>query len=147
MRAYKVYAIEEGTVIDHIESGKGTKVIELLNLKDSTDIISMGMNFESSQVGKKDIIKIENRFLTKDELNTIAIIAPTATINIIKKAKVAEKFKVELPDEFQGIIKCRNPTCITRNEPVKSKFKKFSESPLKVRCKYCEKVFIHFELL
>lgn len=147
MRAYKVYAIKEGTVIDHIKSGSALKVIEVLELDDSTNIISIGMNFDSKKVGKKDIIKIENRELSKDELDKIAIISPSASINIIKDHEVYKKFKVDIPNSFTGVIKCRNPQCITRNEETPSKFSTYSKDPLKVKCNYCEKVYVNFELL
>ncbi|RLF81455.1 aspartate carbamoyltransferase regulatory subunit, partial [Thermococci archaeon] len=117
MKELKVSAINKGTVIDHIPSGKGLKVLEILNLpKDSTILVAI--NVKSRKLGKKDIIKVEGKILSEDEVNKIALIAPTATVNIIDKWEVVDKKKVEAPDEIVGIIKCANPNCITNYEEV-----------------------------
>lgn len=138
MKELKVSAINKGTVIDHIPSGKGLKVLEILNLpKDNTILVAI--NVKSRKLGKKDIIKVEGKILSEDEVNKIALIAPTATVNIIDKWEVVDKKKVEVPDEIVGIIKCANPNCITNYEEVKPKFKVISKKPLKLKCHYCER--------
>jgi len=138
MKELKVSAINKGTVIDHIPSGKGLKVLEILNLpKDSTILVAI--NVKSRKLGKKDIIKVEGKILSEDEVNKIALIAPTATVNIIDRWEVVDKKKVEVPDEIVGIIKCANPNCITNYEEVKPKFKVISKKPLKLKCHYCER--------
>ncbi|MBU0756697.1 MAG: aspartate carbamoyltransferase regulatory subunit [Nanoarchaeota archaeon] len=147
MRAYRVYAIQKGTVIDHISGGCALKVIQILKLDEFNQVVTVGMNLESKKMVRKDIVKIENKTLTKDELNRIALISPKATINIIKNHKVVEKFRVEVPDMMENLINCPNPKCITRNEPVMSKFKKISEKPLTVKCHYCEKAFSEFKII
>lgn len=142
LRPYKVYAIKEGTVIDHIPPFKAMKVIEILGANEPGDsIVTVGINMESKKKGRKDVVKIENKTLTKEHLNKIALIAPSATINIIKDHNVAEKRKVEVPNEIKGSIKCANPNCITRKQDVKTYFHVAEKDPLKVKCHYCEKVF------
>ncbi|MBN2422129.1 aspartate carbamoyltransferase regulatory subunit [Candidatus Woesearchaeota archaeon] len=147
MRAYRVYAIENGTVIDHVHAGKALKVVEILKLDEYNQIVTVGMNLESKKMVRKDIVKIENKTLNKEELNKIALIAPRATINIIKNQKVTDKFRVEIPDFMENFIKCPNPKCITRNEQVVSKFYKIKDKPLAVKCHYCERVFTEFGLV
>jgi aspartate carbamoyltransferase regulatory subunit len=142
-----VNSIENGTVIDHIAPGKSEKVLAILNLQSSKNLVIIGMNLDSKTCGKKDLIKIENRELDKHHLDMIALVSPNATINLIKDFKVYKKFQVEIPISFENIIKCRNPACITRNETIISKFNTLSKDPLKVKCAYCEKVFVHFELM
>ena len=95
----KVPAIKEGTVIDHIPSRVTFKVMRILDLKEFEHVISVVLNLKSKSMGKKGIIKVGNRFLTQDEVNKIAILAPYATINIIKNYEVIEKSKVEIPEE------------------------------------------------
>ena len=91
-------------------------------------------------MGKKDIVKIENRELETKEVNKIALIAPKATINIIRDYEVVEKYKVELPDEIVGIVTCSNPTCISNaREPVKSRFLLVGRDPPQIKCYYCER--------
>lgn len=139
MRTYKVYAIKDGTVIDHIPKGKSLKVIDILGLKDG-GILTIGMNFDSAKLGQKDVLKIENKFLTPAEVNKISLVAPTATVNIIKEHQNVEKRKMEIPDVIDNnIIRCNNPKCITNSEPVSTKFYVTSKDPLVAKCHYCER--------
>jgi len=141
MRAYKVYAIKNGTVIDHIPEGKGMEIIDLLNLKKWKKTVTLGIGFNSKRYKRKDIVKIENKELTPEEANKIAIIAPTATLNIIRDFKLIKKTKLKIPDVIIGIIKCANPACITNNEPVKTKFSREPGKKLRIHCDYCERYF------
>jgi aspartate carbamoyltransferase regulatory subunit len=91
-------------------------------------------------MGKKDIVKVENRELDPHEVDKIALISPKATINIIRDYDVAEKHRVNLPDEITGIVKCSNPTCVSNsNEPINSRFKVISKDPARIKCYYCER--------
>jgi len=75
-RPFKVYAIKNGIVIDHIPAKEALKVIKVLGLKPSgKSIVTMGMNMESKKLGHKDILKVENRKLSHADLNKIALIA------------------------------------------------------------------------
>lgn len=141
MRPYKVYAIKDGTVIDHIPEGKGLTIIDLLNLRKWRKTVTLGIGFTSKRLGKKDLVKIENKELTPDEVNKIAIIAPTATLNIIRNFKIAKKSKLRLPDVVDCIIKCTNPACITNHDNVRTKFYREPGKKLVLRCHYCERYF------
>ena len=138
-KAYKVYAINDGTVIDHIPATKALKVIDILGLENE-GILTIGIGFSSQKMGKKDIIKIENKYLKKEETDKISLIAPQATINIIRDGRLAEKRKIELPTEYVNIVKCLNPNCITAKAEVKTRFKLVQSSPLVLRCNYCERI-------
>ncbi len=139
-KTLKISAISDGTVIDHISKDNTFKVAEFLNLKDGENVVTVGMNLESKRLGKKGLIKIGGRFLTKQEVDKIALIAPEANINIIKDYGVRKKFAVEIPDAIQGIIKCANTNCITNKESVRTKFYVLGKNPLKLRCHFCERV-------
>ena len=95
---------------------------------------------------KDDILKLTNRYLTGEELNKIWLIAPDAVISTIKDYHVADKKPISSMrsgNEFEGVLKCNNPTCATNfNEPVKSKFILMDRDPLLVRCYYCDRVMI-----
>jgi len=140
MKELKIQPIENGTVIDHIAAGNAIKVLHILDIpKGHSSIVSVAINVKG-HLGKKDIVKIENRELDPREVNKIALISPKATINIIRGFEVADKFKVKLPKEIIGIVRCSNPTCISNaNEPVKSRFKVISQDPSKIQCYYCER--------
>jgi aspartate carbamoyltransferase regulatory subunit len=139
MKTYKVYAIHDGTVIDHIPRTKALKVIDILGIENE-GILTIGIGFSSEKMGKKDIIKIENKYLKKEETDKISLIAPNATINIIKDEKLKEKRKIALPEEYINIVHCSNPNCITSRDEVKTRFKTVSTSPLILRCNYCERI-------
>jgi aspartate carbamoyltransferase regulatory subunit len=140
MKELKVTPIKDGTVIDHITPGRALKVLRILKIPESTSsVVSVAMNV-SGKMGKKDIVKVENRELDPKELDKIALIAPKATINIIRDYEVAKKHKVILPDEVVGIAKCSNPTCISNaREPVESRFHVISKDPPRIKCYYCER--------
>ncbi len=140
MKQLKVDAINNGTVIDHIPSGKALAVADILNLSGSNEVM-IGINLNSKKVGKKDLIKIENRELSQEEVNSIALIAPSVTLTIIKDFEVIRKAKAEIPESIEGLILCPNPKCITNSEKIKTKFKVTDEKPLQVRCHYCEKKY------
>ena len=134
-----ITAIKDGTVIDHIPSDAAFKVAEILDLEGIKGIISVATNLSSKAMGMKGIIKVSDKNLTKDEADKIAIIAPNATVNIIKNYEVKQKIRVEIPSIINRIIKCSNPNCITNNEKVATKFYILSKEPLKIRCHYCER--------
>src|ERR671930_1983129 len=112
-----VRRIKDGTVIDHIESAKALLVLRALNITGKEgNVITVALNVPSSKHHKKDIIKVENRFLETHETNKLALIAPHATINIIKDYKLIEKRKIQLPESIVGIFKCPNLKCISNGE-------------------------------
>ncbi len=137
----KVDPIKNGTVIDHITAGKALEVAEILNISDTDSEIMIGVNLGSRKMGKKDIIKIENRELSKEEAGSIALISPTATLIIIENYKVIRKFGIHIPEEIHQHIICPNSKCITNNENVKTRFFLAGKNPVEVRCAYCEKKY------
>jgi aspartate carbamoyltransferase regulatory subunit len=91
-------------------------------------------------MGWKDVVKVEDRELEPREVDKISLIAPRATINIIRNFNVEEKRRVTLPSEVVGIIRCENHNCISNSsEPVETRFKIVKNDPLLVRCGFCER--------
>ncbi len=136
----KVSAIENGTVIDHIPSKNVFQVIRILNLSEAEDLVLFGTNLDSRKMGKKGIVKVSNKFFKPDEINKIALVAPNATLIVIKKFQVIEKKKVEVPEVVEKIVKCFNPNCITNHEAISTLFSVIDKQDLKLRCHYCEKI-------
>ena len=134
-----VAALKNGTVIDHIPSDSLFKVVDLLGIQSIKNNVTIGYNLDSKKYGKKGIIKVANITFPEATLNRIAIIAPTAVINIIKDYEVVEKRKVELPDNIYGIVKCSNPKCITNNEPMRTHFHVIDRENMILKCHYCER--------
>ena len=129
-RELKVKPIRNGTVIDHITANKALNVLKILGLPSKEAAVTIAMNVKSSQMGAKDIVKIEGRELKSREVDKIALIAPKATINIVREYEIIEKGKVTLLNNVRGILKCPNPNCITNTkEPVKTKFHVIDTNP------------------
>lgn len=141
VKQIKVNAIKNGTVIDHITAGKVRKVLDILEL-DGTEIVMVGMNLSSKKLNRKDIVKIENKELSHNEVNSIALVAPNATLIIIKDFEVEKKVSLEIPENIENLIVCPNPKCITNSEDIKSKFRLTKDETVKVRCFYCEKKYL-----
>ncbi len=139
-RELKVSAIENGTVIDHIPQGAVMQVMKILNLEDFTDQIYFGANLDSKKYGKKGIIKVSGRFFLPEEINKIALVAPTATVIEIRNFEVVSKLAVDIPSEIVGFVKCFNPKCITNNERVTTRFTVIDKDDIKLHCHYCEKI-------
>lgn len=146
-REMKVKPIRNGTVIDHIKANKALSVLKILGLPSEESAVTIAMNVESSQMGSKDIVKIEGRELAPKEVDKIALIAPKATINIIRDYELVEKGKVNLLNEIHGILKCQNPNCITNTpEPVETRFYVIKKGPVNLRCYYCERMMDEDEI-
>ena len=136
----QVSAIENGTVIDHIPADKLFDVINVLGITGMDNAMTFGSNLKSSKLRKKAIIKIWDKFLEDDEVNKLALVAPSAKINIIRDYDVVEKKTVNVPEKVEGIVKCMNPKCITNHEMVRTKFTVVKDSPIVLKCHYCEKL-------
>lgn len=132
-----VAALRNGTVIDHIPSSVLFKAVKILGIEKLDTQLTIGNNLASERYGTKGIIKVADVFFPETTLNRIALIAPTAVINIIRDFEVVEKRPVVLPDTITGLVKCDNPKCITNNEPMKTCFHVVSRSPVTIRCHYC----------
>lgn len=131
--------LDNGTVIDHITPGEGLTVLRILNIMSgSQETVTLASNVSSSHGGRKDLVKIANRELNRDEVDKIALVAPDATISIIRNGKVVKKSPVTVPGVITGVIRCPNPNCITNShEPVESKF---VAHPRGFRCAYCDTI-------
>ena len=79
----QVEAIKRGTVIDHIPAQVGFKLLTLFKLTETDQRITIGLNLPSGEMGRKDLIKIENTFLTDEQVNQLSLYAPQATVNRI----------------------------------------------------------------
>ena len=136
-----VSALENGTVLDHIPADKVYKALDILNLKGVENQITIGINLSSRAQGKKGINKIADKFFEDEELNKLALIAPKATVNVIRNFEVVEKKTLTMPEEIVGIAKCMNPKCITNHQPIKTRFTTIDNgNEISLLCHYCEKI-------
>ena len=142
-----VSAIKDGTVIDHIRAGAALKIMGVLRLYADQRQTTIGLHLKSKSGGFKDIIKIENVFLSEEEGAQIAVFSPNATINVIQNYEVAKKFKVKMPEQVAQLLTCPNSRCIGNVEKVATLFLiEENEAQITLRCKYCEKLFSHDQI-
>jgi aspartate carbamoyltransferase regulatory subunit len=136
----RIVKIHDGTVIDHIRAGKALEVLKILGITgENGNVVTLAMNISSSKIHKKDIVKVEHRFLENAEVARIALVAPEATINLIEDSKIIKKTRVALPDTISDIFKCPNQRCVTNKErePIRTKYEVVSRTPVKLKCLYC----------
>ncbi|MFB6223791.1 MAG: aspartate carbamoyltransferase regulatory subunit [Haloarcula sp.] len=135
----RVSKIQNGTVIDHIAGGQALNVLAILGIDGTSgDSVSVAMNMSSDRLGQKDVVKVEGRELSQNEVDVLSLIAPAATINIIRDYEVVEKRRVERPSVVEGVLECPNRNCITtEDEPVDSRFAVADDG---VRCEYCDTI-------
>ncbi len=138
-RELRVTKIKDGTVIDHIRGGFALDVVKILGITGKEKrVMTIAINVPSKRFRVKDIVKIEGKELNSQEVNRIALVAPHASINIIRDYAVIEKLEVKLPITFEGILKCVNPCCISNSdEPITTKFHAKQEEPIVLKCHYC----------
>ncbi|MCH5221877.1 MAG: aspartate carbamoyltransferase regulatory subunit [Muribaculaceae bacterium] len=136
-----VAALRNGTVVDHIPSHALFRAVKILGIENMGTSVTIGNNLSSKRIGSKGIIKVAEVEFAEDVLNRIAIIAPSAMVNIIRDYEVAEKRCVTLPDTLVGIVKCGNPKCISNNEPMPTRFNVVDRDKVTLRCHYCNHSF------
>lgn len=138
-RKLRISKIRNGTVIDHITGGQALNVLAIIGIDGTSgESVSVAMNVPSDRLGKKDIVKVEGRELSQDEVDVLSLIAPAASINIVRDYEVVDKRRVTRPDRVVGVLECPNRHCIsTKDEPVESAFAVLDDG---VRCEYCDTI-------
>ena len=130
-------SIINGIVIDHIPVGKAMTLYHYLGLDQVDCSVAILKNVTSGKLGRKDIIKLDDEI----ELNwdILGYLAPGCTVNIIRGGKSAEKRHPQLPEKLVGVIKCKNPRCITTIEQeLTHTFTLTNREKGVYRCIYCE---------
>ena len=129
--------IKDGIVLDHITAGRGMDIYNVLHLGELDCTVALIKNADSSKIGKKDIIKIGT--LMDINFDVLGYIDPGITVNVIRDGQVAERRQLELPEYVVGVIKCKNPRCITSVEQeIVHEFKLTDRNKKIYRCIYCE---------
>ena len=129
--------IKDGIVLDHITAGNAMNIYNVLKLGELDCTVALIKNADSPKMGKKDIIKIST--LLDIDLDILGYLDPGITVNIIRGGQVAERRTLELPQKVVGVIKCKNPRCITSVEQeIVHEFKLTDRNKKVYRCIYCE---------
>jgi aspartate carbamoyltransferase regulatory subunit len=136
--------IESGVVIDHIPSGQGPRIVEIIHAHPGleTAMISLGLNYGSTKQGRKDMVKLHEHPLPATVLEQIALVSPGVTIKRVEGFAVIERIVVQPPRSITGLARCRNPNCVTNTEAaVTTRFVAVDPKAHKFRCGFCERVF------
>ena len=134
-----IESIKDGLVIDHIRAGLGAKIFSWLGLDKAEYSVALIINAPSKAMGKKDIIKIDN--IINIDYSILGFIDPNITVNVIKNETIAEKITLTLPEKIEGVIKCKNPRCITTTETYETQiFHLVDKEKGQYRCGYCDEL-------
>ena len=129
--------IKDGIVLDHITAGKSMDIYNVLKLGKLDCNVAMIQNASSKKMGKKDIIKIGT--LMDINLDILGYLDPGITVNVIRDGKVDKRYHLWLPERVVGVIKCKNPRCITSVEVNAVHEFRLADKEKKIyRCIYCE---------
>ena len=133
--------IDEGFVLDHIPAGMSLEIYKYLHLDKLDCTVAIIKNAKSNKLGKKDILKVECSVDVLD-LDVLAVLNQGITVNVIKDSVIVEKKDLELPKEIKGVIRCKNPRCITSIEQELPHIFRLTDTTKKIyRCIYCEEKF------
>ncbi|MDR0785176.1 MAG: aspartate carbamoyltransferase regulatory subunit [Treponema sp.] len=131
--------IKNGVVIDHIKAGQGIRVFNWLGLDKTLDRVAFLINATSSQMGRKDIIKIDNAIAIN--FDVLGLIDPNITVNIIENELIREKIRLSLPERVENVLCCKNPRCITSTEAyIPHIFHLENAEQRTYRCEYCDEI-------
>ncbi|MCL2007078.1 MAG: aspartate carbamoyltransferase regulatory subunit [Treponema sp.] len=131
--------IRNGIVIDHIKSGQGIRIFNWLRLDKAPYMVAFVVNAHSQNMGRKDIIKVDNALSINFDL--LGLIDPNITVNVIEDEIITRKIKLKLPDTVENVILCKNPRCITSTEKyVPHIFRLENSEKRSYRCEYCDDI-------
>ena len=112
-------------------------IYESLGLSKLDCPVAMIMNVKSDRMGKKDIIKIDAPI--DINFDVLGFIDSGITVNVIENGELIEKRPLTLPEKIVGIIKCKNPRCITSCEQgIEHEFFLADKEKRVYRWAYCE---------
>lgn len=132
-----VNPIKNGTVLDHITAGRGMELYRILKLNELECPVAIITNAYSLKMGCKDIIKIDGE--APLDLNVVGYVDPGVTVSIIRDGDVAQRIHLKLPQQITGVIRCKNPRCITSIEQELPHTFRLDDPKGRVyRCIYCE---------
>ncbi|MBR0373871.1 MAG: aspartate carbamoyltransferase regulatory subunit [Mogibacterium sp.] len=132
--------VTTGTVLDHIQAGKGWEIYNLLKLDKEECTVAIIQRVDSTKYGKKDIIKIDGD--TDIDLDILGYFDTRITVNKIRDGVLEKKVKLKLPERLVGVLECRNPRCITSVEKgIPHEFRLADREKKRYRCLYCDTVY------
>ena len=132
-----VNPIENGVVLDHITAGKAMDIYKVLRLDKLGCTVAVIVNAPSKKMGRKDVLKIYD--VIDLNFDVLGYLDPGITVSIIANGDVVRRISLDLPEQVEGVLRCKNPRCITSCEQELPHIFKLTDRKKKVyRCIYCE---------
>ena len=132
-----VNPIENGVVLDHITAGKAMDIYKVLRLDKLGCTVAVIVNAPSKKMGRKDVLKIYD--VIDLNFDVLGYLDPGITVSIIANGAVVRRISLDLPEQVEGVLRCKNPRCITSCEQELPHVFKLTDRKKKVyRCIYCE---------
>lgn len=143
-QVFLIPKIRSGIVIDHIPSGLGLRLVEIIrSYPGMADVVtSVGFNYSSQKLGKKDLIKLQTEDLDERILQHISLVSPGISIKRITNYVVDKKYVLRPPELLDNLVACHNPNCVTSHENnMATRFRQVDSEGTLFRCEFCERVF------
>ena len=132
-----VNPIENGVVLDHITAGKAMDIYKVLRLDKLGCTVAVIVNAASKKMGRKDVLKIYD--VIDLNFDVLGYLDPGITVSIIANGELVRRISLDLPEQVEGVLRCKNPRCITSCEQELPHVFKLTDRKKKVyRCIYCE---------
>ena len=132
-----VNPIQNGVVLDHITAGKAMEIYKVLRLDKLGCTFGLIVNAASKKMGHKDVLKIYD--VIDLNFDVLGYLDPGITVSIIENGEVVRRISLDLPEQVEGVLRCKNPRCITSCEQELPHVFKLTDRKRKVyRCIYCE---------
>ena len=132
-----VNPIQNGVVLDHITAGKAMEIYKVLRLDKLGCTVAVIVNAASKKMGRKDVLKIYD--VIDLNFDVLGYLDPGITVSIIEDGEVVRRISLDLPVQVEGVLRCKNPRCITSCEQELPQVFKLTDRQKKVyRCIYCE---------
>ena len=113
------------------------ELYRILKLNELECPVAIITNAYSLKMDRKDIIKIDGEVPL--DLNVIGYVDPGVTVSMIRDGDVAQRIHLKLPQQITGVIRCKNPRCITSVEQELPHTFRLDDPENRVyRCIYCE---------
>ncbi len=133
--------LNEGVVLDHIQAGKAMEIYKYLKLDKMECSVAIIKNARSTQMGRKDIIKVECP-IEELNLDVLGFVDHEITVDIIKDGEIVEKRRLKMPKKLVNIVSCKNPRCITSIEQGLDQVFFLADEEREIyRCLYCEEKY------
>ena len=132
-----VNPIQNGVVLDHITAGKAMEIYKVLRLDKLGCTVAVIVNAASKKMGHKDVLKIYD--VIDLNFDVLGYLDPGITVSIIENGEVVRRISLDLPEQVEGVLRCKNPRCITSCEQeLPHVFRLTDREHAVYRCMYCE---------